>query len=114
MAKTRRTFSREFKIQAVKLVTEQGRSFAEAARQLEVGENQIRSWKKQLETTGRDAFPGHGHSPVVDSELERLRRESKRLLAEREILKKAVAYFAKESLGDTSSSLSGANNRLET
>jgi transposase len=96
MARTRRTFTREFKVQAVKLVTERGYSYAEAARQLGVRDHQIRTWKKQLQAVGGDAFPGAGHRSAVDAELHRLRAENKRLLMERDVLRKAAAYFAKE------------------
>lgn len=96
MSRTRRTFTREFKVQAVKLVTEQGYSYAEAARQLGVRDHQIRTWKKQLAADGGDTFRGAGHRSAADAELHRLRAENKRLLMERDILKKAAAYFAKE------------------
>ena len=57
MAKKRRTFTREFKIEAVKLVTEKGQSFTEAARSLGIHENQLRTWKKALEQERRGPFP---------------------------------------------------------
>jgi transposase len=60
MARTRRTYTPEFKAQAVKLVTEQGYSVAEAARSLGLSENLIRNWKHALEAQGEHAFPGHG------------------------------------------------------
>jgi transposase len=88
MARTRRTYTPEFKSEAVKLVTEQGYSVAEAARSLDLSENLIRSWKQALEGKGADAFPGPGKLPAVEEELRRLRAENKRLLAERDILKK--------------------------
>ncbi len=97
MAKTRRSFTREYKLQAVHLVTESGYSFAEAARQLGISEQLIRNWKHRFEQDGEHAFPGHGQRSAVDAELERLRAENKRLLMERDILKKAAAFFAKES-----------------
>ena len=97
MAKRRRTYTREFKSEAVKLVTEQGYSVAEAARSLGVHETLLRSWKHALESKGGDAFPGQGNPPAVEEELRRLRAENKRLLAEREILKKAAAFFAREA-----------------
>jgi len=93
-SKTRRTFTREFKVQAVQLVTEKGYSYAEAARQLGITDAQIRNWKKQIEAAGTQGFPGRGHA--VDEEVQRLRTENKRLLLEREILKKAAAFFARE------------------
>ena len=96
MSRQRRTFTAEFKRQAVQLVTEQGFSVAEVARKLGVGENQIRQWKAQIEAQGAKAFPGHGNP--VEAELHRLRAENKRLQQERDLLKKAAAFFAKESM----------------
>jgi transposase len=93
-SKTRRTFTREFKIRAVQLVTEKGYSYAEAARQLGITDAQIRNWKKQLDAAGTQAFPGNGNA--IEEEVQRLRAENKRLLLERDILKKATAFFAKE------------------
>ena len=98
MARTRRTYTPEFKTAAVKLVTEQGYSVAEAARSLGLSENLIRSWKQALEGKGTEAFPGQGKLPAVEEELRRLRADNKRLLAERAILKKAAAFFAREAL----------------
>ena len=98
MGKPRRTFTREFKGEAVKLVTEQGRSFAEAADNLGIAENLLRKWKKSLDAKGGQAFPGKGHLPPLEEELRRLRAENNRLRMERDILKKAAAFFAKESL----------------
>ena len=98
MARQRRNYTREFKIEAVKLVTEKGYSVAEAARSLDVGETLLRSWKQAFEHQGEQAFPGHGNLPAVEDELRRLRAENKRLLMERDILKKATAFFAREVL----------------
>src|SRR5271165_1327436 len=101
MAKSRRTYTREFKIEAVKLVTQQGLSVAEAARSLGIHENQLRSWKRALKNESQDgqqAFPGHGLRPALEEEIHRLRTENKRLLLEREILKKATALFAREGM----------------
>ena len=95
---TRRTFTREFKLEAVKLLTGQNLSFAEAARRLGVSENLLRKWKQTLEAGDEQAFPGHGNLPPLEAELQRLRAENKRLRVEHDILKKAAAYFARESL----------------
>lgn len=92
--KIRRAFTREFKVQAVQLVTEKGYSYAEAARQLGITDAQIRNWKKQIDAAGAQVFPGNGNA--IDEEVQRLRAENKRLLLERDILKKAAAFFAKE------------------
>jgi transposase len=98
MAKKRRTYTAEFKAEAVKLITEQGYSVAEAARCLGVHETLLRSWKQAVEAQSDQAFPGHGKLPPFEEELRRLRAENQRLRAERDILKKATALFAQEAL----------------
>jgi transposase len=97
MARTRRTYTREFKVEAVKLVIEQGYSFAEAARSLGLSENLIRNWKQAFQEAGEHAFPGQGKLPALEEELRNLRAQNKRLVAERDILKKATALFAREA-----------------
>jgi transposase len=96
MGKKRRTYTTEFKTEAVKLVTEQDYSVAEAARSLGLNQNLIRSWRKGLEAAGDPVFPGQGKLPALEEELRRLRADNKRLQAERDILKKATAFFARE------------------
>ena len=98
MSEARRTFTREFKVAAVKLVTDKGKSVSEAARTLGIAAELLRRWKKALQAEGDQAFPGHGNLPPDDDEIRRLRAENARLKAERDILKKATALFAKESL----------------
>lgn len=92
----RRSFSKEFKVEAVRLVRDRGVSVAQAARDLDVHENVIRKWMKDLAADPLDAFPGHGRMKPEQAELERLRREVQKLKTERDILKKAAAYFAKD------------------
>ena len=92
----RLSFSREFKLEAVRLVRERGVSAAQASRDLGVHENVIRKWVKQFDEDPRQAFPGHGNMKPEQAEIERLRREVQKLKAERDILKKAAAYFAKD------------------
>ncbi len=94
--KKRRKYSKEFKDEAVKLITEQGYRVSEAARNLGIDSNMLGRWKRESEVDKVD------HSNPVDlaameSELQRLRKENKRLQMEREILKKAAAFFANES-----------------
>jgi transposase len=97
MARTRRTYTREFKLAAVQLITVQGYSFAEAAKCLGIGETLLRNWNRKLDAEGKEAFPGHGHRPPLEEENHRLRAENKRLRMERDILKKATAFFAAEA-----------------
>jgi transposase len=92
----RRQFTREFKIEAVRLVREWGVSVAQASRDLDVHENVIRKWLQALAEDPAQAFPGHGTMKPEQAEIERLRREVLKLKAERDILKKAAAYFAKD------------------
>jgi transposase len=92
----RRQFSREFKLEAVRLVTERGVSCAQAARELGLHENVLRKWVRAAQANGADPFPGQGVLRPQDAELARLRKENARLRMERDILKKAAAFFANE------------------
>jgi transposase len=94
MPRPRSTYTAEFKLRAVKMITDQKLSVAEAARRLDVGENLLRAWKKSVLDQGDAAFPGHGNPAPAEDELRRLRAEVARLKAERDLLKKAAAYFA--------------------
>jgi len=96
MKKKRRKYTREFKEEAVKLITEQGYQIAEAARNLGVNENMLGRWKREIEGGGEEAL-GIAGGTAMQAELNRLRKENKRLKLEREILKKAAAFFAKET-----------------
>ncbi len=93
----RRRFSREFKLEAVRLIRERGVSVAQAARDLDVHENQLRKWVREFTTDPSQAFPGQGQMKPEQLEIERLRREVAKLKAKRDILKKAAAFFARES-----------------
>lgn len=92
----RKTFSAEFKREAVKLLTESGRPATEIAHELGIRRNQLYKWRDALATHGEEAFPGSGRQRDAAAELRRLRRELERVKEERDILKKATAYFAKE------------------
>lgn len=94
--KRRRTFSREFKLEAVKLVRDRGVSIAQASRDLDVHENVLRKWVRDVAADPTQAFPGQGQMKPEHLEIDRLRREVAKLKAERDILKKAAAYFAKD------------------
>ena len=80
----------------MRLVRERGVSVAQASRDLDVHENMLRKWVKEFEDDPRQAFPGQGNMKPEQAEIERLRREVQKLKAERDILKKAAAYFAKD------------------
>ena len=95
MKRKRRKFSNEFKDEAVKLILEEGYRVSEAARNLGIHENLLRRWKREYEGGNKDGFVP-GSPAAMHDELNRLRKENKRLKMEREILKKA-AFFAKES-----------------
>ncbi|KMP10269.1 transposase [Candidatus Nitromaritima sp. SCGC AAA799-A02] len=96
MRKKRRQFTKEFKIEAVRLIIEEGRRISEVARELGVAENLLGRWKKKYEEGKAEPFPGKGRLSPEDDELRRLKRENDRLRMERDILKKAVAIFSEE------------------
>jgi len=94
--KKRKNYSREFKRGAVGLITEKGYSIAEASRNLGIDYSVLRRWKNQLAEDSQNAFPGKGRLKPADEELRRLRRQLERVTEERDILKKALAYFAED------------------
>jgi transposase len=94
----RRKFSREFKLEAVRLVRQRGVAVAQAARDLDLHENVLRKWIRQFAEDRQHAFPGHGQLKPEQLEIDRLRKEVAKLKAERDILKKAAAYFAKDAI----------------
>ena len=91
----RRRFTQEFKLEAVRLLEAGARPAAEIARELGVPRNRLYKWQEQVRSKGVAAFPGKGRG-ISNDELARLRRELERVTEERDILKKAAAYFAKE------------------
>ena len=97
MGEIRRGFTREFKVEAVRQVVQGERTVAEVARDLEISRNVLYRWKRQLTAETAAAFPGNGRRPAEPAELHRLRRELATVREERDFLKKAIAFFAKES-----------------
>jgi len=95
-AKKRKSYSREFKSEAVRLITEKGYSIAEASRNLGVEYSVLRRWKLELSSDPDNAFPGKGKLKAPDEEMRHLKRELDRVKEERDILKKALAYFAED------------------
>jgi len=96
MKRTRRTFSREYKLAAVKKVIQQGLTYCEVARDLGIRDTLIHNWRKAFEADGT-LQAEVVQSPSVEAELKRLRDENRHLKMERDILKKATAFFVKES-----------------
>jgi len=96
MKRKRRTFARDYKLAAVKKVVEQGLSFSEVARDLVIRDTLIHNWRKAFEADGTLQAEVN-QSPSVEAELKRLREENRQLKMERDILKKATAFFVKEN-----------------
>ena len=93
----RRRFTREFKLEAVRLIKERGVGYTQASQDLGVHQSQLRGWVKSFGDDPQHAFPGKGQMKPEQLEIAQLKREVIKLKAERDILKKAAAYFAKES-----------------
>jgi|SRR5689334_8874214 transposase-like protein len=92
----RKSFTAEFKREAVRLLENSKKQPSDLARELGVGRNQLYKWKEQLSRRGEKAFPGCGRRIAGNDEVSRLRQELEQVKEERDILKKAAAYFAKE------------------
>ena len=95
--KTRRRYSEEFKVDAVKLVEEQGYSIAEASRRLGIDRSVLARWRREASGNPQRRITHGGGEDERDAELRRLREEVRKLRIEKDILKKAAAFFAKES-----------------
>jgi transposase len=93
----KRTFTREFKLEAVKLVKERGVSVSQASRDLDIHTNVLRKWIRDVDEDPAHAFPGQGQMKPEQAEIARFKKEVAKLKMERDILKKAAAYFAKGS-----------------
>ena len=93
----RKKYTKEFKNDAVKLVIKQGGSAAEVSRNLGIGPGTLQRWVREAKDLKEDAFPGNGKLTPEQEKIKKLEAEVKRLKMEREILKKATAFFAKET-----------------
>jgi transposase len=91
-----KNYTKEFKLGAVKLVLEQGMTASKVAKDLGVAHTSVRNWVLDYKKHGMGAFPGKGNLPPADEELRQLQRELKRTQMERDILKKAIAFFAEQ------------------
>jgi len=97
-AKTQRTFTREFKVEAVRLVQSSQKSQAQIARDLGIADSTLYHWCQQFAAHGEQAFPGSGNLPPQEEEIRRLKRENDLLRQERDILKKALGIFSRSQL----------------
>ena len=97
MTTKRKTFSKAFKQEAVRLLEQGNNPPVELARELGIKRNQLYKWQEQINAKGNEAFPGKGRRSGKDDELAKLRGENERLREENDILKKAARYFARES-----------------
>ena len=94
MKKTRRTYSREFKLEAVRLAETSGKSLSQIERDLGIPSGNLWRWKRKSAADGEDAFPGHGRQTPEQERIRRLERENEILRQQRDILKNAVAIFS--------------------
>jgi transposase len=94
MKKTRRTYSQEFKLEAIRLVETSGKSMSQIERDLGIGKGNLGRWKKEFAANGENAFPGQGRLTPEQERIRQLERENEILRQQRDILKKAVAIFS--------------------
>ncbi len=95
--KDRKHYSQEFKLEAVRQVNESGKPVTEVARDLGISVHLLYRWRDEAQDGGREAFPGTGRQGSLQEQVSRLERENVKLREERDILKKAAAYFARDS-----------------
>ncbi len=103
MQKTQRTFTKEFKVEAVQLVQTRGKSMSQIARDLGIADSTLHHWCKLLSEQGEQAFPGSGHQTPQEEEIRHLKRENDLLRQERDSLKKAIGIFSRSQVGSSSS-----------
>jgi transposase len=98
MKKVRKQYTREFKVEAVRLLETSGKSAAQLERELGIGSGNLWRWKQDFAADGEDAFPGHGRLTPEQERVRQLERENEILRQERDILKKAIAIFSERKL----------------
>jgi transposase len=94
MKQVRRTYTREFKVETVRLLETSGKSATQIERELGIGKGNLWRWKRKFAANGEDAFPGHGRLTPEQERIRGLERENEILRQERDILKKAIAIFS--------------------
>ena len=95
MQKVQKTYTPEFKREAVQLVQTSGKPIAQVARDLGISDSSIHQWRKELAEHHSEAFPGSGHQTAQEEEVRRLKRELETVKQERDILKKAIGIFSR-------------------
>jgi transposase len=95
MQKTQRTFTREFKMEAVQLVHTSKKPLAQIARDLGIADSTLHHWRQLFSEQGEQAFPGSGHQTPQEEEIRHLKRENELLRQERDVLKKAIGIFSR-------------------
>jgi len=95
MQKVQKTYTQEFKREAVRLAQTSGKPIAQVGRELGISDTSIQKFRKELTDHGHEAFPGSGHQTAQEEEVRQLKRELERVRQERDILKKAVAIFSR-------------------
>jgi transposase len=98
MQKEQRTYTKEFKVEAVHLAQSSTKSQAQIARDLGIADSTLYHWCQQLSEHGAQAFPGSGHQTLQEEEIRQLKRENDVLRQERDILKKAIGIFSRHQL----------------
>lgn len=94
MSKTRNHYSREFKVEALRLAETSGKPFAEVEHEMGLSQGSLYHWQRELKRKGKQAFPGQGRLPEDEARLRQLERENAILKQERDILKKAIAVIS--------------------
>jgi transposase len=95
MQKVQKTYTAEFKQEAVRLAQTSGKPITHIARELGISDTSIHQWRKELAEHGPEAFPGSGHQTPQEEEVRRLKRELEIVKQERDILKKALGIFSR-------------------
>jgi transposase len=95
MSEKRKTYDKEYKLSAVKMIVEGGMSVSQVSRDLEINENSLHNWKRAYLEDQQQAFPGKGRMKPEEEELRKIKKELARVTMERDILKKAIGYFTK-------------------
>ncbi len=98
MQKTQRTFTKEYKLEAVQLVQTSKKPLAQIARDLGIADSTLHHWRKLFSEQGEQAFPGSGHQTPQEEEIRHLKRENDLLRQERDVLKKAIGIFSRGQL----------------